>query len=77
MAQLEARHGGRIGVMAVDLEDRRVLAHRNDERFAMCSTFKFLLAAAIAAKVDAGEERWDRTISYGKTDLIPWAPVTG
>jgi len=77
MAQLEARHGGRIGVMAVDLEDRRVLGHRNDERFAMCSTFKFLLAAAIAAKVDAGEESWDRAIGYGKTDLIPWAPVTG
>lgn len=77
ITHLEARHGGRIGVMAVNLEDRRVLSHRNDERFAMCSTFKFLLAAAIAAKVDSGEEKWDRTIAYEKKDIIPWAPVTG
>lgn len=75
--RLEARHGGRIGVMAVDLEDRKVLSHRGDERFAMCSTFKFLLAAAIAAKVDAGDEKWDRAVSYGQSDIIPWAPVTG
>jgi beta-lactamase class A len=77
IANLEARHGGRLGVTAVDLENRAKLSHRGNERFAMCSTFKFLLAATIAARVDAGKESWERSISYGKKDLIPWSPVTG
>jgi beta-lactamase class A len=77
IASLEARHGGRLGVIAVVLGEPAKLSHRGDERFAMCSTFKFLLAAAVAARVDAGKESWDRRISYGKDDLVPWTPVTG
>jgi beta-lactamase class A len=77
VAKLEARHGGRLGVTALDLGERTGVSHRGGERFAMCSTFKFLLAAAVAARVDAGDEQWDRKIPYGKKDLIPWTPVTG
>ncbi len=77
MAKLESRHGGRLGVAALDLGERSGYSHRGGERFAMCSTFKFLLAAAVAARVDAGDEQWDRKIPYGKKDLIPWTPVTG
>jgi beta-lactamase class A len=77
MAKLEARHGGRLGVAALDVGERTSVSHRGGERFAMCSTFKFLLAAAVAARVDSGDEQWDRKISYGKKDLIPWTPVTG
>jgi beta-lactamase class A len=77
VARLEAKHGGRLGVAALDLESREALSRRGGERFAMCSTFKFLLAAAVAARADAGEEQWERRISYGKKDLIPWTPVTG
>lgn len=72
---LEERHGGRIGVAALDTADRRLLSHRGDEKFAMCSTFKFPLAAAVAARIDAGEERWDRKITYGEKDLLTHAPV--
>ncbi|MCW1922029.1 class A beta-lactamase [Luteolibacter arcticus] len=77
MAKLESRHGGRLGVTVLELDKRASLSHRGRERFAMCSTFKFLLAAAVAARVDAGDEQWDRKIAYGKKDLIPWTPVTG
>jgi beta-lactamase class A len=77
LAKLESRHGGRLGVAALDLGERTSFSHRGGERFAMCSTFKFLLAAAVAARVDAGDEHWDRKIPYGKKDLIPWTPVTG
>ena len=77
MTKLESRHGGRLGVAALDLGARTSFSHRDGERFAMCSTFKFLLAAAVAARVDAGDEQWDRKIPYGKKDLIPWTPVTG
>jgi len=42
----------------------------------MCSTFKVLLAGATLARVDAGREALDRSISYGKADLLDYAPVT-
>lgn len=45
LAKLEARRGGRLGVAVLDLESGRRIAHRGDERFAMCSTFKVLAAA--------------------------------
>lgn len=77
IVKLESRHGGRLGVTAVDLGNHAKLSHRGNERFAMCSTFKFLLAAAVAARVDAGKESWDRMISYGKKDLLSWSPVSG
>ncbi len=74
---LEERHGGRLGVAVLDAADERALGHRADERFAMCSTFKLLLAAAVAARVDAGDERWDRLVRYGRGDLLDYSPVTG
>jgi beta-lactamase class A len=41
----------------------------------MCSTFKWMLAAAVLARVDAGGERLDRVIRYGPKDLLGNAPV--
>lgn len=73
---LEARAQGRLGVAAWDTKHRRRLEYRADERFALCSTFKAPLAAAILARVDRGEERLDRRISYGRGDLVAHAPVT-
>jgi beta-lactamase class A len=42
----------------------------------MCSTFKFLAAAAILQRVDRGADRLDRRIEYGETDLLEYAPVS-
>jgi beta-lactamase class A len=42
----------------------------------MCSTFKFLVAAAVLDRVDKKEEQLDRMIPYGRADLLDWAPVT-
>jgi beta-lactamase class A len=41
LAEIEARVGGRVGVFAIDTRTGRQLAYRPDERFAMCSTFKW------------------------------------
>ncbi len=75
-AKVEARVGGRLGVFAVDTGTSRALGHRPDERFAMCSTFKWLLAAAILARVDRGELSLTQAIPYQRTDLLDYAPVT-
>jgi len=41
-AALERRHGGRLGVAVIDGTIRKLVSQRGDERFALCSTFKFL-----------------------------------
>ncbi len=75
-AALEAKHGGRLGVAAIDTASGRQIGHRAAERFALCSTFKLLLGAAVLARVEAGELSLDRRVPYGPADLLGYAPVT-
>lgn len=76
LADLEAKHGGRLGVAALDLATGRRIAYRGDERFAMCSTFKFLAAALVLSRVDRGEERLDRRITFTQHDIVTYSPMT-
>jgi beta-lactamase class A len=75
-AKLEALHGGRLGVFAIDAANGRRIAHRAHERFPMCSTFKVLAVGAVLQRVDAGAERLYRHVPYTKNDLLEYAPVT-
>jgi len=76
LADIETRLGGRVGVFALDTASGRHLAHRPDDRFAMCSTFKWVLAAAVLAGVDRGVQALDTPVAYGADDLLAYAPVT-
>ena len=76
IAAIEARVGGRVGVFAVDTGSGREIAHRADERFAMCSTFKWVLAAAVLARLDRGEISLADRIPFGAADLLEHAPFT-
>jgi beta-lactamase class A len=76
LAELQRRHGGRLGVAMLDTGTGRRMSQRGDERFLMCSTFKLLAVAAVLARVDAGRERLDRRIVYGPDVLLDYAPVT-
>lgn len=76
LADIERRNGGRLGVFAIDTGSGRTLAHRADERFLMCSTFKGLLAAQVLSRVDAGKEDLARLVCYTAKDLIFTSPVT-
>ncbi|MDF2695100.1 MAG: Beta-lactamase, partial [Labilithrix sp.] len=51
-------------------------AYRPDERFAMCSTFKWVLAAAVLGRVDRAQLSLDERVRYGSADLLEHAPVT-
>ena len=42
----------------------------------MCSTFKFLAAAAVLKRVDEKKEKLDRFVSYGAKEILEYAPVT-
>ncbi|HEY3890125.1 MAG TPA: serine hydrolase, partial [Caulobacteraceae bacterium] len=75
-ARLEHSVGGRLGVAALDVASGARLGHRADERFPMCSSFKFLAVSAVLHRVDEGREHLDRFIPYGPADLFDYAPVT-
>ncbi|ROU07972.1 class A beta-lactamase [Lysobacter enzymogenes] len=77
LRELERRSGGRLGVSALDTGDGRRFDVRGDERFAMCSTFKFLLSAAVLHKVDRGDLDLQQRIAVTKSALVPHAPFTG
>jgi beta-lactamase class A len=74
--EMESRVGGRVGVFAIDTGSGRTLAHRENERFAMCSTFKWTLAATVLGMVDRSEASLEERLPYGKADLLDHAPVT-
>lgn len=77
LAEIERAHGGRLGVVVREQGAGVVMSHRADERFAMCSTFKLPLAAAVLARVDRGEERLDRTLTVTADRLVANSPITG
>ena len=76
IAAIEARIGGRIGVAALDTGNTKHVEHRADERFPMCSTFKFLAAAAVMKRVDEKKEKLERFVPYGAKEILEYAPVT-
>lgn len=74
-AGLESQLGGRLGAFVLDTGSGRALAYRQDERFALCSTFKWALAAAVLAKVDRGELALSQRLAFGPSALLDYAPV--
>lgn len=75
-AQLEKINGGRLGVAVVDSTTGERSGYRLNERFPMCSTFKFLLSAAVLQRVDRREESLDRAIAIPPKPLLHNSPFT-
>ncbi|MEZ5957774.1 MAG: class A beta-lactamase [Hyphomonadaceae bacterium] len=74
-AGIEARIGGRVGVAAWNTGTGAWLAHRRHERFAMCSTFKWALAAAqLRLAQDGGPQLGDQ-LRFDRSDMLSYAPV--
>lgn len=72
--ELEETYEARLGLYAVDTGSGRDVAYRADELFAMCSTFKFLAAAAVLSAV--GVPGLTEKISYTQDDVVDFSPVT-
>jgi beta-lactamase class A len=75
-AAIEAELGCRLGVALVDVQRQQTLQWRGSERFPMCSTFKWVTAAHVLSRVDAGLERLDRRITYPRSAVVAHSPVT-
>jgi len=76
LAQLEKTNGGRLGVAVLDTETGERSGRRGDERFPMCSTFKFLLASAVLQRVDRHQETLDRALAIPQKPLLFNSPLT-
>jgi beta-lactamase class A len=74
--ELEARLEARIGAVIRSRQTDLQWAHRAEERFPMCSTFKLLASGALLARVDAGQERLDRIVRFEKADVVDYSPIT-
>ncbi|MCB5167712.1 class A beta-lactamase [Streptomyces bambusae] len=77
LAGLEREHGARLGVWAWDTGSGRVVAHRADELFPMCSVFKTLASAAVLRDLDRDGAFLARRIRYTQADVdrsghSPW-----
>lgn len=72
---IEKETGGRLGIALVDSKGALILGFNRDERFAMCSTFKAPLAAAVLAGADSGKFGLDGQIPFTKADFLNHAPA--
>ncbi|PZO52646.1 MAG: class A beta-lactamase [Alphaproteobacteria bacterium] len=75
-AAIEARIGGRVGVAAWNTATNAWLGHRQHERFAMCSTFKWALAAHMLWIGQRQPDFLGSRVLYREADLLSYAPVT-
>jgi beta-lactamase class A len=71
---LERKYGARLGVHAVATGTGATVAYRADERFAFCSTFKTLAAAAVLQRNPLSH--LDKRVAYRKSDVNSISPIT-
>src|SRR3984957_584234 len=74
--EIERRLGARFGAAALDTAKIVWITYRERERFAMCSTFKWILVALVLKRIEEGTLAYHQTITYSNADLLDYAPVT-
>ncbi|MCM6776647.1 class A beta-lactamase [Nocardia sp. CDC159] len=71
---LERKFDARLGVYAVHTGTGATIAHRADERFAFCSAFKGVAAAAVLSRNPLSH--LDMVVRYSEADLTENAAIT-
>jgi beta-lactamase class A len=66
--------GGRLGVHVLDSQSGRRIGYDDDARYAMASTFKLSLAAALLWQADRGAFPLTRAMSIRREDVIQHSP---
>lgn len=75
LKNIHKRVGGRLGVHILDSQSGKRVAYDDDSRFAMASTFKMSLAAALLWQVDHGAFPLEHTLPIGQANLLANSPV--
>lgn len=76
ITELERRHNRVIGIYAANLDSDRTVAHRADDMFAMCSTFKGYAAGRILQQVGRGQLALDNRVFVDREAVVANSPVT-
>ena len=72
---IHKRIGGRLGVHVLDSQSGKRIGYDEHSRYAMASTFKMLLAAAILWQVDRGAFPLSYPLPIARKDLLPTSPM--
>ncbi len=73
---LEKQSGGRLGVCILNTQSGNIIGNRISERFGMCSTFKFALAAIMLKEIELGRTTPDFEIKVEKRNLNPYGEIS-
>jgi beta-lactamase class A len=76
IAGLEQAHDAVIGLFAVNLDSGATLAHRSQDSFAMCSTFKAYAAARVLQMVERGQLTLDQKAFVDPAAIVANSPRT-
>lgn len=74
LVELERKFDARLGVYALATDTGATIAYRADERFAFCSAFKGLAAAAVLHRNPLSH--LDTVVRYTRNDLLKSATIT-
>jgi beta-lactamase class A len=72
---IQKRIGGRLGVHVLDSQSGKRIGLNDNERFAMASTFKVPLVAALLWQVDHGAFSLEHTLPVSRSQLVANSPV--
>ncbi|VBA57503.1 Beta-lactamase [Mycobacterium attenuatum] len=61
---------------AINTSNGEIIAHREDERFPLQSTIKFMGVAALLKQSDTDSHLLQEIVHYSQNDLIEWSPIT-
>jgi beta-lactamase class A len=75
LKRIHSRLGGRLGVHILDSQSGRRITVDDDSRFAMASTIKLSLAAALLWQVDHGAFPLTHELPVGRDDVLATSPV--
>ena len=73
---IEKQYHGRAGISVINTGNHQNFEYRANERFPMCSTYKWLVAANILAEIQNQPLLADQIVHYNATDLIGYTPIT-
>jgi beta-lactamase class A len=72
---IHKRIGGRLGVHVLDSQSGKRIGYDDQSRYAMASTFKVMLAAALLWQVDRGAFPLSRPLPIARKDVLPTSPA--
>lgn len=73
---IEQQYHGRVGVSAINMATQQRFDYRANERFPMCSTYKWVVSALVLSHIQENPALAEKHIYYKKAELVGYPPET-